>query len=433
MKHIYRLAPLFLFLLASQFALAESLETARPEEVGLSAERLARIDAVMQQHVEDGSIPGALALIARNGKIAYQRSFGMADMDNEKPIGPDTLFRIYSMSKPITSVGVMMLFEEGHFLLSDPVSDYLPELGGLDVAVKNWTDAEANVPVASEGGMQITMQTVPAEHDMTVRDLLRHTSGFTYGFFGETPVDKTYLRAGVLITDKTIEETVEKLGEIPLMYESGTQWHYGVSTDVLGRLIEVLSGQPLDEYFRDRIFEPLGMEDTGFNTGVEKSERLSVLYEPDGNGGFRTMSNPWVRNYEQPTTHYSGGGGLVSTAGDYLKFCQMMLNGGELDGTRLLSRKTVELMTTDHLGDVEVGMTRDGVGFGLGFAVNLDQGQIGALGSAGEYSWGGAAGTRFWIDPVEKLIGVYMVQILPHTGLKYGHQFKSLAYQAIAD
>jgi CubicO group peptidase (beta-lactamase class C family) len=429
-------AVLVLFLAAVPL-LAADLKTTRPEEAGLSSERLARIGERMQAYVDSGEIPGALALIARHGKVVYSEQWGFADRENKVPMKPDTLFRIYSMSKPITAVGVMILHEEGHFQLTDPVAKYLPELAKLEVR-----DEDAN---AASG--EVIVHTHPARNPITIRDLLRHTAGFTYGFFGNTQVDQMYRDQGILWDDKDIAETVRKLGQVPLRFEPGTRWHYSVAVDVQGRLIEVISGQTLDQFMKERIFEPLGMKDTSFTVADKDWGRLAVLYSPEGtaegsdlfltsNGGGRKPLVPAPdranRGYRQGATHFSGGGGLVSSASDYLRFAQMMLNGGQLDGARILSRKSVEVMTTDHLGEIP-GLWRPGYGFGLGFAVLTDVGATGALGSVGEYNWGGAAGTRFWVDPKEGLIGIYMIQILPHRGLPYGTEFRSFTYQAIAD
>jgi CubicO group peptidase (beta-lactamase class C family) len=341
------------------------------------------------------------------------------------------------MSKPITGVGLMILHEEGKFQLTDPVAKYLPELAKLEVR------EERTDPATGE----VTVHTHPARNPITVRDLLRHTAGFTYGFFGDTEVDRRYRESGILLEDKNLAETVTKLGQLPLLFEPGTQWHYSVAVDVQGRLIEVLSGKPLDRFLEERVFAPLGMSDTSFTVANKEWKRLAILYSPEGTGSgsdlFLTASGgkkPLVpadpdradRGYREGGTYFSGGGGLVSSAVDYLHFAQMLLNGGELDGKRILSRKSVELMTTDHLGDIP-GLWSPGYGFGLGFAVLEDVGATGALGSVGEFNWGGAAGTRFWVDPKEGLIGIYMIQILPHTGLPYGTEFRSFTYQAISD
>ena len=422
---------------------AGGLPLAAPEEVGLSEARLARITEAMKEDVEKGELRGALALVARKGKIAYFETAGMADTEKGVPMREDTIFRIYSMSKPITSVAVMTLFEEGRFFLKDPVSKYLPELGGLSVIVEG--EAESDGPVfnlpdedpAERPASPTTLpdlRTVPAKREITVQDLLRHTAGFTYGFFGNSEVDKLYTQMGILTTDETVAETVEKLSKIPLKHQPGERWEYSVSVDVLGRFIEVIADQPFDEFLQARIFGPLGMVDTGFYVPDDKLDRFAQLYTPAQEGdGVEPAPQFFSRNFVNNPTYFSGGGGMVSTAADYLRFCQMLLNGGELDGVRILSRKTVELMTADHTQDIDIAMRRGGYGFGLGFAVAQDIGRAGSLTSPGEYNWGGAAGTKFWIDPQEQLIGIYMVQILPHTGLRFGNEFKILAYQSIAD
>jgi CubicO group peptidase (beta-lactamase class C family) len=403
-----------------------------PEEVGLAGSRLANIRTVMNRHVAEKQIPGAAGLIARRGKIAYQEAFGMADVEAGKPMRLDTIHRIYSMSKPITSVAVMMLYEEGKFQLNDPVAKYLPEFAKMQVAVDE-KDPQTGKP---------TLKTAPAKRPVTVRDLLRHTAGLTYGFFSDTLVDQEYRKARVL-SDLNLAEFVTNLTKIPLLYEPGTRWHYSVSVDVLGRLVEVLSGKPFDQFLQERIFTPLDMRDTGFYVPADKKDRFAKLYSPTKEGKIQPATICATRqecvekfpnavpSYLEPPTLLSGGGGLVSTAYDYLRFCQMLLNKGQYDGKRLLSRKTVQLMSSDNLGTIP-GMG-PGAGFGLGFAVSKAPGEAGMMGSPGEYNWGGAAGTRFWIDPQEELIGIFMIQILPHTGLEYGSEFRVLAYQAIAD
>jgi CubicO group peptidase (beta-lactamase class C family) len=403
-----------------------------PEEVGLASSRLAHIRTVMNRHVSEKQIPGAAGLIARRGKIAYQEAFGMADVEAGKPMRLDTIHRIYSMTKPITSVAVMMLYEEGKFQLNDPVGKYLPEFAKMQVAI------EEKDPQTGKA----TLKTAPAKRPVTVRDLLRHTAGLTYGFFSDTLVDQEYRKARIL-SDLNLAEFVTNLSKIPLLQEPGTRWHYSVSVDVLGRLVEVLSGKPFDQFLQERIFAPLDMRDTGFYVPADKKDRFAKLYSPTKDGKIQPAVICATRqecvekfpnavpSYLEPPTMPSGGGGLVSTAHDYLRFCQMLLNKGLYDGKRLLSRKTVQLMSSDNLGTIP-GMG-PGAGFGLGFAVSKAPGEAGMMGSAGEYNWGGAAGTRFWIDPQEELIGIFMIQILPHTGLEYGSEFRVLAYQAITD
>ena len=420
---------------------ADGLPTAEPEDVGLSSERLERVTDAIEADVKSGAIPGAVAMIARDGKIAYFEARGKADTESGAVMKKDTIFRIYSMSKPITSVALMMLFEEGKFKLKDPVSKFIPELGDMKVLVEKEDIDEGgafNIPELDEEkapGPAVdsdTYFTVPTKRDMTVQDLLRHTAGFTYGFFGNTSVDKLYLRSGILSRDRDVTDMVDRLSKIPLQYQPGTRWHYSVSVDVQGRLIEVLSGMGFDEFLEERIFNPLKMVDTGFYVPDNKLDRFAQMYAPGGDDGLRIADARMSRNFTNNPTMHSGGGGMVSTATDYMRFCQMMLNGGVLDGERILSRKTVELMTIDHLGDVPERDVFGGYGFGLGFAVATDLARTGMPTSVGEYRWGGAAGTRFWIDPKEKLIGVYMVQIIPHP-FSFGEDFKIFTYQSIAD
>ena len=403
-----------------------------PETVGLSGSRLASIRGLMNKHVSEKRIPGASALIARHGKIAYQEAFGMADVEAGKPMRMDTIHRIYSMSKPITSVAVMMLYEEGKFQLNEPVGKYLPEFARMQVGVEE-KDPQTG---------KMVLKTAPARRPITIRDLLRHTAGLTYGVFGDTLVDQEYRKAKIL-GQANLAEFVIQLAAIPLQYEPGTRWHYSVSVDVLGRLVEVLSGKSFDQFLQERIFNPLQMNDTGFTVPANKKDRLAKLYTLTKEGKLQLSQTCSTRQecYEnfpnavpsflQSMGMQSGGGGLTSTAYDYLRFCQMMLNGGQYEGTRLLSRKTVQLMSSDNLGTIP-GMG-PGTGFGLGFAVSKAPGEAGMIGSPGEYNWGGAAGTKFWIDPQEELIGIYMIQILPHTNLEYGSEFRVLTYQSIAD
>lgn len=408
------------FLLVLLFALstwpghAADLETL--SALGFSEERLDRIRRVLRDHVDHERIAGVVALLARRGKVAFFESYGERDLERAEPMTDDTIFRIASMSKPITSVAVLMLYEQGHFLLDDPVSLHLPELGALEVAVEQ--DAAAD------------LETVPAQREMTIQDLLRHTSGLTYGFFSDSRVDQLYLEQGVLSRDATIAETVSKVAALPLKHQPGSTWEYSISVDVLGRLVEVVSGLPFDRFLEEQIFTPLGMDDTGFHVPKSALPRVAVNYQWKDEQLVPAEVNP-VESFEVPTTYFSGGGGLVSTAADYYRFCQMLLNGGELGGRRLLGRKTVEWMTSDHLGEIEFAQ-RPGYGFGLGFAIRTDVGLAVVPGSLGEFNWGGAYGTSFWIDPAEDFIGIFMIQLRP-APRAYRQQFKGLAYQAIVD
>lgn len=410
-------------------ASGQGLPKASPKSVGLSQERLDRITAVMQQHVDEGLLAGAVALVARDGKVAYLKCVGMQDKERGVEMKPDAIFRIASMSKPITSVAVMMLYEEGRFRLSDPVSKYLPEFKDMKVIVTE---------PAGDGKTRTKL--VPAKREITIRHLLTHTSGLTYHW--DPRVGAQYAEAGIthglIQTDDVLADGIKKLAQQPLVHQPGEAWNYGLSTDVLGRLVEVVSGLPFDEFLRRRIFEPLRMNDSGFYLPDSKVSRLAAVYGADPNGKVKRLGNGILGEgamratvtypYEGPKRYFSGGGGLCSTISDYTRFCQMMLNGGELDGVRLLSRKTVELMTTDHVGELSPG-----TGFGLGFGVTRNLREGGELTSVGAYRWGGYWYTTFFIDPAEKLIGVCMVQLAPAGKATLNDKFEALAHQAIVN
>lgn len=402
----------------------QGLPSAAPEDVGVSSERLARIDDYVERHLDAHHFAGAVTLVARHGQVVQFKAYGMQDIESGVPMSKDSIFRIYSMTKPITSVAVMMLFEEGRFLLNDPVSKYLPEFKDLEVGVEEIDEATG----------EKVLTTVPAEREVSIRDLLRHTSGLTYGFWGKSAVDKMYLEKKVLSKDDTIQATVAKLGTIPLKNQPGTIWEYSVSTDVLGRFVEVVSGQPFNEFLEARIFTPLGMRDTGFFVPAEDAHRLTTVYTPnEGNTAITAQEPDKARDFAKKTSYFSGGGGLVSTAPDYLRFAQMLLNGGELDGVRILGPETVDLMTRNHLGDIPIWGDVGGYGFGLGFMVNPDRGNSGSILSEGSFGWGGMAHTTFWVDPQEKLIGIFLIQILPRAPMPYRELFKPVVYQAIVD
>ena len=433
-------------LLAAGSVSAREIPSSSPERQGFSSDRLERLTEFMDAKVEDGTMVGGMGLIARNGKVVYSQTYGQADREAERVMEADAIYRIYSMTKPITGVALMMLYEEGKFRLNDPVAMYIPELANLEVALST-----AGTGVVSDGTVsrgvgesktELLGQTRKPARQPTVRDLMLHTAGFTYGVFGNTEVDQMYRKAG-LMGDMDLQEFVAALGKIPLQYEPGTQWHYSVSVDIQGRLVEVLSGMKFSDFLQERLFGPLDMRDTAFSVTAEQMPRLAQLYKPKGMTGNNFMApstgsgldvaDAWVSaGFVQPPKFESGGGGLVSTARDYLRFSQMMLNGGELDGVRILSPKTVALMTTNHLDDLGIPFGRKGVGFGLDFGVVLNPGDVGEVSTAGEYNWGGAAGTRFWIDPRENLIGVFMVQSIPHRTRLAG-DFKVLAYSAMTE
>lgn len=381
-----------------------------PEEVGMSAARLDRIAPVMQRWVDDGKIPGALTMIAREGKLVHFEKVGMQDIASATPIEFGTIFRIYSMTKPITSVAVMMLYEEGHFQLTTPVSEFIPAFKDMKVYA-NHGDAIVDV-----------------EREMTIKHLLTHTSGLIYGGDWVHPINDRYREATFF--DGDLAHMVNELGKIPLLHHPGDAWNYGMSTDVLGYLVEVVSGMPFAEFLKTQILEPLGMVDTDFSVPEAKADRYATVYEPTEDGGIQVLENPPVSK-DQLSFFHAGGAGLQSTAADYLRFCQMMLNEGELNGNRLLGRKTVELIRMNHISEDWQPLWRTGSGFGLGFAVITNIAETHSLGSVGTYSWGGLASTTFWIDPVEDLIAIFMTQLIGDS--PFHSQFRVLTYQAIVD
>ena len=415
------LLTVLLWLLAVVAAHAQALPAARPEQVGLSAERLARITTGLRTDVSQGVIPGAVLLVARHGKVALFEAIGTRDPVTRAPMTRDGIFRIYSMSKPITSVAAMVLFEEGRLTLDQPVSKYIPQLGGLKVGVEK--------PDPNGGAPALELQT--ARREMTIQDLLRHTSGLTYGFFGPGLVKKAYVDGKVWDDYPTNAELVDRLGKLPLAYQPGTTWDYSHSTDVLGRVIEVISGTSLLHFERERILDPLGMKDTDFYVADKtKQDRIVEPFPNDRTFGVNaTFNDPRVTQKWE-----SGGGGMVSTAMDYARFLQMLLNGGTLDGRRILGPKTVAYMTSDHLGPAiattPLYVPGPGFGFGLGFAVRTAAGLSPYAGSVGEYNWGGAGGTYFWVDPKEDLFVVFMMQS-PRQRVPYRGRLKDMIYAAI--
>ncbi|MYB96493.1 beta-lactamase family protein [Candidatus Poribacteria bacterium] len=390
--------------------LYEGLPRAVPEDVGMSTSRLERIAPVMQRWVDDGKIPCTLTMIAREGRLVHLEKCGTQNVATAKPIEFDTIFRIYSMTKPITSIAVMMLYEEGHFQLGTPVSELIP--------------AFKDMQVYTEGGEAI----VDAEREMTIKHLLTHTSGLIYGGDWEHPINERYRAANFYGGD--LANMAKELGNIPLLHHPGAAWNYGMSTDVLGYLVEIVSGIPFEEFLKTRILNPLGMNDTAFSVPDGKADRYATLYEPTEDGGIQVIENAPVSSGPFSFFH-SGGAGLQSTAADYLRFCQMLLNDGELDGVRLLGRKTVELIRMNHISDDWQPLERTGCGFGLGFAVVTNVADTHAPGSEGTYSWSGLASTTFWIDPVEELIGILMTQLIGDS--PFHAQFRVLTYQAITD
>ena len=389
-------------------AFAEGPNTAKPEEAGFTSAGLARIDAYIKNEIAGNKIPGAIMMIQRNGKTAYFNSFGVRDPGTKEPMTPDTIFRIYSMSKPITTVAAMMLVEEGKLQLEDPLSKYIPAFADVKVGVEK---------KGEDGAMGLDM--VPVKRPITIQDLMRHTSGLTYGFFGEGLVKKAYVDAQLTAGDVDNAEFTERVAKLPLAYQPGTTWDYSQSTDILGRVIEVVSGKSLYQFEKERLLDPLGMKDTAFY--VTDPAKRSLVAEPFPND--RTIGNNSVMNDPRVAQKWeSGGGGMVSTIGDYARFAQMVLNGGTLDGRRYLSPKTIAYMGSNHIGTgsgVVPGpyyLPGPGFGFGLGFAVRTEAGVSFAEGSVGEMNWSGAGGTTFWVDPQEDMFVVFMAQTVSQRG-----------------
>ncbi len=414
--------------------LGDAIPSAPPEEVGLSSTRLARIHQMLRAEIESKRLPGAVALVARRGRVVYFDAIGARDPANGAPMGKDAIFRLFSMTKPLVAVAAMMLMEDGRILLTDPVSKYLPGFARMQVSVVKTDPATGKA----------TYELVPAEQEMTVHDLLRHTSGLAYAWFTlNDAVKEAYTKAGIFQADSphvyrdlSPAEEVERLSKAPLAHQPGRVWEYGFSADILGRVIEVVSGQRLGEFLDARLFKPLQMVDTGFVVPKERVARLAQPFATDPATGKPVK----LLDVTAPPKNDAGGVGAASTASDYLRFAQMLLRGGELDGVRLLSRTTVILMTSDHLGTIldasrtpgERLLGTKGYTFGLGFAVRLDDGLAAVPGRAGEFTWAGASGTYFWIDPQEELIGILMTQA-GGARVYYRKLFRQLVYAAIAD
>ncbi len=424
------------------------LERVTPETVGFSSQRLGHIDSWLHAQIESERLAGASVLIGRRGKIASLKTAGVMDLDSGKAFDEHTLVRIYSMTKAVTTVAAMMLYEEGHFQLDDPVAKYLPEF--------------AETPVWRGAGHALT-DVEPQQQPMTVRHVMTHTSGLTYGFMQDNVVDEAYREADIEFpgTAATLAELVERVAQVPLLCQPGSQWNYSVSTDVLGRLVEVWSGLDLDEFLATRLFVPLVMTDTGFNVKPGGEDRFASLYVPESGGsmasvgrsvtaddasergGLKLQESGVGSRFLEPTELFSGGGGLVSSIGDYARFCQMLLNGGELDGVRLLGRKTVEFMRLNRLPDnrdmaamgqpVWSETSYDGIGFGIGWAVVLDPVKAHIVTSPGEHHWGGAASTFFWIDPDEDLYVVFFTQLMPSSTYPIRRELRTAVYQALID
>jgi len=433
-----RIALGFVFSIAlstAAWSWAQGLPSAAPESVGMSTQRLARIGEAFRKEIDQGKLPGAVFLVARKGKLVYSEAIGFQDKETGKPIAKDTIFRIYSMTKPIVSVAAMMLVEEGRIQLTDPVSKYLPAMKPVSVSA-----ARADAEFA-----RITYALVPADREMTVQDLLRHTAGLAYGEITQNaPVKEALGKAGIYKStidydarDLTPTEEVERLAKVPLAHQPGTVWEYSLASDVLGRVVEAAAAERLADFLDKRLFKPLKMSDTGFWVPQGKINRLAVPLSTDISSG---KANNLIDVSVAPAND-SGGAGGVSTAADYLRFTQMLLNGGQLDGARVLSRSSVALMTSDHLGTRisapvtpgELLLGVPGYTFGLGFAVRQGPGIAGVPGSAGEFMWAGYAGTYFWVDPKEEIVAVYMTQAPSPIRAYYRRLFKQLVYGAIVD
>jgi CubicO group peptidase (beta-lactamase class C family) len=395
---------------------AADLGTARPEAVGMSSQRLNRLTTEMKAIAERGDVPGVVTMVARKGKVVHLEATGKRELESGTPMRKDTIFRIYSMTKPITGVAMMMLFEQGKWQLNDPVSKYIPEFADLQVA---------KVDPASGA-----VTTVPANHPMTMRELMSHSGGFTYGLFGTTAVDRQYVENKVFDPTQPMQTFIERLAKAPLLFQPGERWHYSVSVDVQGYLVEKLSGQSFPEFLQQHVFGPLKMVDTAFYVPEAKMNRFAEFYYRGKDG--KTVKHPGVADYSKPPVFPSGGGGLVSTASDYLRFCQMLLNGGTLDGQRILSPLSVKLMRTNMLPASAPTMGA-GTGFGLDFAVVDDPAAAGGYVGQGTYFWGGYAGTWFWIDPVYQLIVIGMIQERGEGVPDFRALSRSLTYQAIVE
>ncbi|MDE0450754.1 MAG: serine hydrolase [Gammaproteobacteria bacterium] len=409
-------------------AMAPGISETAAAEAGLNAERLQRVvDHLEHDYVEPQHIAGCQLAVARRGELACFASFGHMDLERGRTMADDTLFRIHSMTKPITSVALMQLWERGMFQLNDPVHSVIPAWRGQEVYVS---------------GNDENMITRPARRPMTFRHILGHTAGLSYGG-SDHPVDKAYQRAGARRgPGETLQTFVDKLAGVPLYYDPGERWHYSCATDVCGYLVEALSGTPLDRYFEEHIFEPLGMPDTAFSVPESKAGRLSASYQWQPGGALKVLDDPETSALRTHPTFFSGGGGLISTTQDYLRFCEMLCRGGELDGARILGPRTLRLMTRNHLAngcdmtEIAVGRFAEtpyaGVGFGLGFAMSLDV--VGTGGpSASDFYWGGAASTIMWVDPVEQLSVVFMTQLMPYGVFNFRGELKNMIYAAIED
>ena len=405
-------------------ALGAVAAVSKAEDVGMSSERLERIRPMIQSHVTGQDFSGAVTLVARKGKVVHFEAHGFADVEAKKRMTTGTLFRLASMTKPVTAVSILMLLEEGKLVLSDPVSKFLPEFKSPKVAVWNLPNDPAGA------GPHL----VPAARELTIKDLVTHTSGLANGFEGPAG---DYVRRAALATGGSLDERVRRMGRLPLNFQPGTQWEYSPLTgfDTLGRIVEILSGMSLEQFFKKRVFDPIGMKDTFFTVPADRQGELAVAYVRNDNGLARPAAGARPTGAESAEGYFSGAGGLTGSAADYLRFSQMLLNGGQLDGVRLLGRKTIELMTSDAIAPLDLGnyagdQVLKGYGFGLGVRVRRSTGDNGWMGSIGDFGWAGALGTYFWIDPKEQLIGIVMIQT---RNTKLRMEYPNLVYQAISE
>jgi len=398
------------------------IELASPETLGFSAQRLARITAVMRERVDRGEMAGAITLVARRGQVVHWECLGWMDVEAARPMRADVILRIYSMTKPITAVAILILYEEGRLLLDDPVCCYIPAFRDLRVL------GESAAGTAPE----------PLQRSVTIHDLLTHTSGLSYGFT-DAHVDALYRQADLWRRDQPLDAFINKLSRLPLAQQPGAGWRYSVAYDVLGYLVQVISGQPFDEFLRERVLDPLGMVDTAFHVPPDRLQRLAALYARESGGNLRLAESPAHSRYRVPPLRCGGGGGLVSTTADYLRFAHMLLRGGELDGVRVLGRKTVALMTANHLPPTLLPYSSgprvySGYGYGLGVSVLSDPAQAHVLGSPGSFGWWGVAGTWFRVDPQEEMVLLFMPQLINAPDISRRHEeFQVLAYQALVD
>ncbi|ABG42108.1 beta-lactamase [Paraglaciecola sp. T6c] len=395
------------------------IRTTNPEKVGMSEARLERIEPVMQAFVDEQKLAGTLTLVARKGKVVHLEGVGFRDREAKTPMTEDTIFRIYSMTKPITAVAALTLWEQGKFQMNDPISKYLPELANLKV-------------FAGMDGENMILE--DTNKVMTIKQLFTHSAGFSYGF-SQSPVDKLYQQSALFSGETKREDLLKEVAKLPLNHQPGTKWNYSIGTDIIGVLVERLSGQTLGEYFEQHIFKPLKMSDTGFYVPKSKQDRLAQIYVINQQGQTVPMENEPLGDYLSAPEIESGGGGLVSTIADYYTFAQMLLNGGEYKEKRILGRKTVEYMRTNHLPAslIPFEPSSTGEGYGLAMSVTVDEQGANTMGSKGDYGWAGAASTYFRIDPKEQMIVIAMTQLMPSSFFSYNKDFKNMAYQALVD